>query len=88
MCAESRTDNPIRNTEPTSCEKIMTVYTFVRLVATPPLKSAAPQLAADTNPNKIAASSEFIDKSLLQETFLVLPCRFYDHFDRGRVALR
>ena len=77
MCAESRTANPIRNTAPISCEKIMTLYTFVRLVATPPLKSAVPQLAADTNPNKITASSALIDKSLLQETFLELPYLFH-----------
>jgi hypothetical protein len=45
---------------PTNWETTATLKTLLRLVATPPLKSPAPQLNAELRPKMIAARPELI----------------------------
>src|SRR5579862_6165408 len=63
-----------KNTSPVACAKTVTPITLVRLVASPPLKSPAPHVAAESSPKATAAKSA--------PKFIVSYCPFKISFGR------
>jgi hypothetical protein len=59
----------------TNWERTTTLYALVRLLANPPLKSPAPQAAADAKPSKMTENPDPIirlDKYPCHQEFLML----------------